>query len=71
MTFKKQFKKRFFNLYNFFLGGQGVSFKVFDFPSFQVSKFLRFQVSKWEGGPMRGLGTDYVISGPMRGPECI
>ena len=29
---------------------------------FQVSKFL-----KREGGPMKGLGTDHVISRPMKG----
>ena len=53
------------------------SFLVSEFPSYQVSIFLSFKVYKRgrvvgseggrEGGPMRGLGTDHVNSGPMRG----
>ena len=40
----------------------------FQVPSFQVSR-----EGGREGGPMRGLGTDHVISGQMRGLEknCI
>ena len=50
-----------------------LSFPVSELPSFQLSKFPSFQVEGREGGPMRGLGTDHVISGRMRGLEkkCI
>ena len=40
-----------------------MSFRVTKFPSCCGSKFP----IKREGGPMRSLGTDYVITGPMRG----
>ena len=66
----------FFN-FKFFLGGfsEFLSFQVSLFPNYRVSKFLSIQVSKWEGGreggPNRGLGTDHVISGPMRGQKKL
>ena len=40
----------------------GGGFRVFKFPSFQGGRD-----GGREGGPKRGLGTDHVISGPMRG----
>ena len=70
--------------YTFFvskkISGGGVSefpsFRVTEFPSFQVSELQSFQVSKFlsfqrrEGGRTNErLGTDHVISGPMRGLE--
>ena len=54
-------------------------FKILSFLvlSSQVSKFPSFQVGMREGeregdaggggGPVRGLGTDYMISGPIKG----
>ena len=49
----------------------------FEFPSFPASKLPSFQVSKFpsfqgrgvgeEGRTIERLGTDHVISGPMRG----
>ena len=50
--------------------GEGGGFRVSKYPSFLVSKFPSFQGGMEggrEGGTMRGLGTDLVISGPMRG----
>ena len=57
-------------------GGGGVSeflsYRVTELPSFTVSLFPSFQVGGREGdGPMRGLGTDHVISGPMRGAKKL
>ena len=53
---------------------RGGGFHVSEFPSIKVSKFPSFQGRReggmeWgrKGGPMRGLWTDHVISGPMRG----
>ena len=43
-------------------------FQVCKFPSIQVCRFSSIQGVR-EGGPMRGLGTDNVISRPMRGLE--
>ena len=46
----------------YFMGG-GAS----EFPSYIVSEFSSFQVKGGrEGGPMRGLGADHVISWPMK-----
>ena len=42
------------------------SYQVSTFPTYQVSKFPSFQGGR-EEGPMRGLATNHVISGPLRG----
>ena len=60
------FKKENIYIYIFLLlGSKFLSYQVSDFPSF---RFFMFPSQRGKGrGPMRGLGTDHVISGPMRG----
>ena len=81
----QQLSKNFFLLLHFiyfflstiiiFFSGMGVSiFRVFEFPSDQVSELPSFQVSKCPsiqgregGGTNERPGTDHVTSGPMGG----
>ena len=70
----------FFSSKKLFLWGRVFEFSSFwvtEFPNFKFSKYPNFQFSKWQGerdggsqgGAMRGLRTDHVFSGPMKGPE--
>ena len=57
-----------YNLFIFLGGGRFQNFWVADFLSFRVTKFPSFQMGGREGGgPMRGLGTDHMITWPIWG----
>ena len=48
---------------------KNLDLQVSKFPSFQEGGSEEEREGGREGGPMRGLTTDHVISGPMRGLE--